>query len=134
MEGKVEMAYFTFPGYEGRGIGTAMARFVLDRARLLPDVKWITATPRPNTTPPHGSWKRSACGLRARKRRTVFPCGCGRRRRATSSSYGSIRGSTGSPPAGTWQKLQEFLVLVGCVVLELGVQAAHILFGEAGSA
>jgi RimJ/RimL family protein N-acetyltransferase len=25
------------------GIGTAMAQFVLDRARLLPDVKWITA-------------------------------------------------------------------------------------------
>ena len=43
VEGAVEMAYFTFPGFEGRGIGTAMAQFVLDRARLLPDVKWITA-------------------------------------------------------------------------------------------
>lgn len=51
VEGKVEMAYFTFPGYEGRGIGTAMARFVLDRARLLPDVKWITA----HTAPEHNA-------------------------------------------------------------------------------
>jgi RimJ/RimL family protein N-acetyltransferase len=51
VEGKVEMAYFTFPGYERRGIGTAMARFVLDRARLLPDVRWITA----HTAPEHNA-------------------------------------------------------------------------------
>jgi RimJ/RimL family protein N-acetyltransferase len=47
VEGKVELACFTFPGFEGRGIGTAMARFVLDRARLLQDVRWITAHSAP---------------------------------------------------------------------------------------
>ncbi|HTS25747.1 MAG TPA: GNAT family N-acetyltransferase [Bryobacteraceae bacterium] len=41
--GTVEMAYFTFPGFEGRGIATAMAQFVLDRARVLPGVKVVTA-------------------------------------------------------------------------------------------
>ncbi len=51
VEGAVEMAYFTFPGFEGRGIGTAMAQFVLDRARLLPDVKWIAA----HTAPEHNA-------------------------------------------------------------------------------
>ena len=36
--GVVEIAYYTFPGFEGRGIGTEMARFVLERARKLPGV------------------------------------------------------------------------------------------------
>ncbi len=31
--GRVEVAYFTFPAYEGRGIATAMARSLLARAR-----------------------------------------------------------------------------------------------------
>jgi len=43
VEGTVEMAYFTFPGFEGRGIGTAMARFTLDRAIVLQDVRRVTA-------------------------------------------------------------------------------------------
>jgi RimJ/RimL family protein N-acetyltransferase len=43
------MAYFTFPGFEGRGIGTAMARFTLDRAIGLQDVRRVTA----HTTPAH---------------------------------------------------------------------------------
>jgi RimJ/RimL family protein N-acetyltransferase len=30
--GAVEIAYFTFPGFEGRGIATEMARFLLERA------------------------------------------------------------------------------------------------------
>ena len=54
VEGAVEMAYFTFPGFEGRGIGTAMAQFVVDRARLLPDVRWIAA----RTAPEHNSSNR----------------------------------------------------------------------------
>ena len=50
VEGAVEMAYFTFPGFEGRGIGTAMAQFVLDRARVLPDVRLITAHTAPEAS------------------------------------------------------------------------------------
>jgi ribosomal-protein-alanine N-acetyltransferase len=45
--GTVEMAYFTFPGFEGRGIATAMARFVLERARVLPGVKVVMAHTAP---------------------------------------------------------------------------------------
>jgi [ribosomal protein S5]-alanine N-acetyltransferase len=51
VEGTVEMAYFTFPGFEGRGIGTAMARFTLDRAILLQDVRRVTA----HTLPEHNA-------------------------------------------------------------------------------
>jgi [ribosomal protein S5]-alanine N-acetyltransferase len=51
VEGTVELAYFTFPGFEGRGIGTAMAQFVLDRARVLPDVRLVTA----HTAPEHNA-------------------------------------------------------------------------------
>lgn len=43
VEGKVEIAYYTFPGHEGRGIATAMAKFLLERARALQEVKFITA-------------------------------------------------------------------------------------------
>jgi RimJ/RimL family protein N-acetyltransferase len=43
VEGMVEIAYFTFPGFEGRGIGTEMARFVLERARTLPGVTLVMA-------------------------------------------------------------------------------------------
>ena len=31
-DGTVEIVYFTFPGFEGRGIGTEMARFLLEQA------------------------------------------------------------------------------------------------------
>src|SRR6266496_3241345 len=51
VEGAVEMAYFTFPGFEGRGIGTAMARFTLDRAIGLQDVRRVTA----HTAPAHNA-------------------------------------------------------------------------------
>ena len=43
VEGAVEIAYYTFPGFEGQGIGTAMAQFLIDRARLLPDVTRVIA-------------------------------------------------------------------------------------------
>jgi RimJ/RimL family protein N-acetyltransferase len=43
VECTVEIAYYTFPGFEGRGIGTAMARFTLDRAILLQDVRRVIA-------------------------------------------------------------------------------------------
>jgi ribosomal-protein-alanine N-acetyltransferase len=49
--GTVEMAYFTFPGFEGRGIGTEMARFVVERARTLPKVKVVMA----HTAPEHNA-------------------------------------------------------------------------------
>jgi len=49
--GEVEMAYFTFPGFEGRGIGTAMAQFVLERARKLPGVKVVMARTPPEHSP-----------------------------------------------------------------------------------
>jgi RimJ/RimL family protein N-acetyltransferase len=41
--GAVELAYFTFPGFEGRGIATEMARFTLQRARKLPGVQLVIA-------------------------------------------------------------------------------------------
>jgi RimJ/RimL family protein N-acetyltransferase len=43
VEGAVEIAYYTFPGFEGQGIGTEMARFLLGRARELPDVAMVIA-------------------------------------------------------------------------------------------
>src|ERR1044071_2586117 len=33
VDGVVEIAYYTFPGFEGQGIGTAMAQVLIDRAR-----------------------------------------------------------------------------------------------------
>jgi [ribosomal protein S5]-alanine N-acetyltransferase len=43
VEGAVEIAYYTLPGFEGRGIATEMARFLLDRARGLQDVTKVIA-------------------------------------------------------------------------------------------
>lgn len=43
VEGAVEIAYYTFPGFEGQGIGTAMAQFLIDRARELPGVDRVVA-------------------------------------------------------------------------------------------
>jgi RimJ/RimL family protein N-acetyltransferase len=43
LEGAVEISYYTFPGFEGRGIGTAMAGFLVERARSLPDVTRVIA-------------------------------------------------------------------------------------------
>jgi RimJ/RimL family protein N-acetyltransferase len=50
----LEIAYFTFPGFEGRGIGTAMAAFLLERATQLPGVKAVIA----HTAPQHNASSR----------------------------------------------------------------------------
>ena len=42
-EGAIEIAYFTFPGHEGRGVATAMARFLLERAREMEGVTRVVA-------------------------------------------------------------------------------------------
>jgi [ribosomal protein S5]-alanine N-acetyltransferase len=41
--GRVEIAYFTFPAYERQGCATAMARGLVDRASMAPDVRLICA-------------------------------------------------------------------------------------------
>jgi len=43
VEGVVEIAYFTFPGFEGRGIGAEMARFLTERAVTMQDVTDVIA-------------------------------------------------------------------------------------------
>jgi RimJ/RimL family protein N-acetyltransferase len=43
VDGAVEIAYYTFPEFEGQGIGTAMAQFLIERAHLLPDVARVIA-------------------------------------------------------------------------------------------
>ena len=50
-EGQVEIAYFTLPGYEGRGIATEMARFLLERATGMPGVTTVIA----HTSPRHNA-------------------------------------------------------------------------------
>jgi RimJ/RimL family protein N-acetyltransferase len=42
-DGTVEIAYFTFPGFEGRGYATAMAGDLLKRALLSRDVREVVA-------------------------------------------------------------------------------------------
>lgn len=42
-KGAVEIAYYTFPGGEGRGIATAMGRALLDIAAAEPDVRRVCA-------------------------------------------------------------------------------------------
>lgn len=49
VEGTVEIAYFTFPGFEGRGIGTEMARFLVERARTLEGVTAVVAHTAPES-------------------------------------------------------------------------------------
>jgi GNAT superfamily N-acetyltransferase len=41
--GEIEIAYFTFPAYEGQGYASAMARGLVDRAAMAPDVRRICA-------------------------------------------------------------------------------------------
>jgi RimJ/RimL family protein N-acetyltransferase len=43
VDGAVEISYYTFPGFEGRGIGTEMARFLVERARTQPAVSKVIA-------------------------------------------------------------------------------------------
>jgi ribosomal-protein-alanine N-acetyltransferase len=42
-DGVVEIAYYTFAGFEGRGIATAMARFLLDQAAAMAGVTKVIA-------------------------------------------------------------------------------------------
>ena len=46
----LEIAYFTFPDFEGRGIGTAMAQFLLERAAQLPGVTAVIAHTQPGSS------------------------------------------------------------------------------------
>jgi len=50
-EGMVEIAYFTFPGGEGRGVATTMARALLDIARAAPEVRTVRAHTLPADGP-----------------------------------------------------------------------------------
>jgi RimJ/RimL family protein N-acetyltransferase len=45
--GAVEIAYFTFPGFAGRGIATEMARFLVERAREDEKVRAVVAHTAP---------------------------------------------------------------------------------------
>jgi [ribosomal protein S5]-alanine N-acetyltransferase len=51
-EGAVEIAYFTFPPYEGRGYATAMAQALLEIALESPEVRLLRAhtLPEPNAS------------------------------------------------------------------------------------
>lgn len=51
-DGKVEIAYFTFPEFEGRGLATAMAKVLIDLARQTDATVEITAQtlPQPNAS------------------------------------------------------------------------------------
>ena len=48
-EGTVEIAYFTYPGYEGRGYATGMARKLIDLASSSPAVRRVVAHTLPET-------------------------------------------------------------------------------------
>lgn len=48
-EGAVEIAYFTFPPYEGRGYATRMARALIALARESPDARTVLAHTLPVT-------------------------------------------------------------------------------------
>jgi RimJ/RimL family protein N-acetyltransferase len=58
-KGEVEIAYFTFPAYEGRGIARQMARELVERASARPDVRLIIA----HTLPHHSASTRILIGL-----------------------------------------------------------------------
>jgi RimJ/RimL family protein N-acetyltransferase len=42
-DGTVEIAYFTYPPYEGRGYATAMARRLIELARMSPRIRRVIA-------------------------------------------------------------------------------------------
>lgn len=53
-DGVVEIAYFTFEPYEGRGYASAMALALVELARAAPDVRWVVAHTLPEPGPsPH---------------------------------------------------------------------------------
>lgn len=51
-DGTVEIAYFTFPAFEGKGYATAMARALLERALAVPEIRDVVAhtLPEPNAS------------------------------------------------------------------------------------
>jgi RimJ/RimL family protein N-acetyltransferase len=49
-DGEVEIAYYTFAGFEGRGIGTAMGRFLLEEASKMPGVSKVVAHTLPENS------------------------------------------------------------------------------------
>ena len=48
-DGTVEIAYFTYPGFEGRGYATQMAQALIDIARAAPEVRHIIAHTLPES-------------------------------------------------------------------------------------
>lgn len=50
VDGSLEIAYLTFPGFEGMGIGSEMARFLVERAKTLPGVKRVAAHTEPGSS------------------------------------------------------------------------------------
>ena len=48
-EGTVEIAYFTYPGFEGRGYATGMARKLIELASGSTAVRWVIAHTLPET-------------------------------------------------------------------------------------
>jgi RimJ/RimL family protein N-acetyltransferase len=52
-QGRVEIAYFTFPGYEGKGVATQMARQLMLMARDADGSVVLTAHTLPNRNPSH---------------------------------------------------------------------------------
>lgn len=52
-QGRVEIAYFTFPDYEGKGVATQMARQLILVAREADGSVMLTAQTLPNRNPSH---------------------------------------------------------------------------------
>jgi [ribosomal protein S5]-alanine N-acetyltransferase len=52
-QGRVEIAYFTFPNYEGKGVATQMARLLLSIAREADATVTVTAQTLPGRNPSH---------------------------------------------------------------------------------
>jgi ribosomal-protein-alanine N-acetyltransferase len=52
-QGRVEIAYFTFPDYEGKGVATQMARQLILMARQADGSVALTAQTLPNRNPSH---------------------------------------------------------------------------------
>ena len=57
-EGSVEIAYFTYPGFEGRGYATEMASKLIELARRSAAVRQIIAHTLPETNASTTCWRR----------------------------------------------------------------------------
>jgi RimJ/RimL family protein N-acetyltransferase len=53
LEGRVEIAYFAFPGHEGQGVATAMGRELITIARRHSPEILVTAQTLPDRNPSH---------------------------------------------------------------------------------